>query len=173
MFKTPANHPVYVLTTRFNNATFTENAKWRERSQHPGCVYCSPVSMPKGVPAEAIVLMIEMNNEVNQIAGFGMLIHKRKTDRDRNLIYADRNYNRYVYKGDIRADREWLLAQNTSLIEKLENLIFKGKDHIKRGVGFTSIPKKKLPFFETESHGAQFQEIIHAMVAKNKKMQEK
>lgn len=168
MFKTPANHPVYVLTTRFNNATFTENAKWRERSEHPGCIYCSPVAMPKGVPADAIVLMIEMNNEQNKIAGFGMLVNKRKTDRERNLIYEDRNYNRYVYKGAIRADREWLLSANQSLIEKLEFLIFKGKDHIKRGVGFTSIPKKKMPFFETETNGYQFQEIIGKMIAENK-----
>ena len=165
MFKTPANHPVYVLTTRFNNATFAENAKWREKSQHPGCVYCSPIAMPKAVPPEAIILMIEMNNEPNQIAGFGMLINKRKIG---NLIYEDRNYNRYVYKGDIRADREWLLTQNATLIKKLETLIFTGKDHIKRGVGFTSIPKKKLPFFETEAHGEQFQEIIHKMIAENK-----
>jgi hypothetical protein len=164
MFKTPANHPVYVLTTRFNNTTFEENMKWRERSEHSGCVYCSPTAMPKAVPPEAIILMIEMNNEQNHIAGFGMLVNKRKTDRDRNLIYADRNYNRYVYKGDIRMDREWLLAENTSLIEKLEILIFKGKDHIKRGVGFTSIPKKKLPFFETDEHGEQFQEIIQKMI---------
>lgn len=170
MFKTPANHPVYVLTTRFNNATFAENAKWRERSQHPGCVYCSPVAMPKAVPADAIILMIEMNNEQNQIAGFGMLVNKRKTG---NLIYADRNYNRYVYTGDIRADRDWLLSANQHLIEKLEHLIFRGKDHIKRGVGFTSIPKKKQSFFETETHCAQFQEIIHAIIAENKKTQEK
>ena len=169
MFKTPANHTVQVLTTRFNNATFAENMKWRERSEHPGCVYCSPTAMPKGVPGDAIILMIEMNNEQNQIAGFGMLINKRKTDRESNLIYADRNYNRYVYRGDIRADREWLLEQNTSLIEKLEILIFKGKDHIKRGVGFTSIPKKKLPFFETDGYGAQFQDIIHKMIAEKKK----
>lgn len=170
MFKTPANHPVYVLTTRFNNATFVENAKWRERSGHPGCVYCSPTAMPKALPAEAIILMIEMNNEQNQIAGFGMLVNKRKTDR--NLIYEDRNYNRYVYKGDIRADREWLLTQNTSLIEKLEILIFKGKDHIKRGVGFTSIPKKKLQFFETDGYGEQFQEIISKMIAETKEKQQ-
>ena len=169
MFKTPANHPVYVLTTRFNNATFAENAKWRERSEHPGCVYCSPIAMPKAVPPDAIILMIEMNNEPNHITGFGMLINKRKIG---NLIYEDRNYNRYVYKGDIRADREWLLSQNESLIKKLENLIFTGKDHIKRGVGFTSIPKKKLPFFETEAHGEQFQEIIHKMVSENKEKQQ-
>lgn len=166
MFKTPANHTVYVLTSRFNNATLTENAKWRERNEHPGCVYCSPTAMPKGVPTEAIILMIEMNNELNKIAGFGMLINKRKTDRD--LIYADRNYNRYIFKGDIRANREWLLSQNTDLIEKLEILIFTGKDHIKRGVGFTSIPKKKLTFFEKDDYGAQFQEIIHKMIAENK-----
>jgi hypothetical protein len=128
--------------------------------------------MPKGVPADAIILMIEMNNEQNQIAGFGMLINKRNTDRDRNLIYEDRNYNRYVYKGELRADREWLLSTNQSLIEKLEILIFKGKDHIKRGVGFTSIPKKKLPFFETETHGEQFQEIIGKMIAENKEKQQ-
>ncbi len=117
--------------------------------------------------------MIEMNNEQNQIAGFGMLINKRKMERDRNIIYEDRNYNRYVYKGDIRADREWLLSTNQSLIEKLEILIFKGKDHIKRGVGFTSIPKKKLPFFETESHGQQLQDIIHKMIIVNKEKQAK
>jgi hypothetical protein len=164
MFKTPANHPVYVLTTRFNDATFEENTKWRERSEHPGCVYCSPKSMPKAVPADAIILMIEMNNQQNQIAGFGMLINKRKTDRERNLIYADRNYNRYVYRGDIRADRTWLLEHNSDLIEKLEILIFKGKDHIKRGVGFTSIPKKKMPFFEKDGYGEQFQQLIHRII---------
>ncbi len=166
MFKTPANHPIYVLTTRFNDATLSENEKWREASQHSGCVYCSPIPMPKAVPPEAVVLMIEMNNEQNKIAGFGMLLNKRKTDRERNLIYADRNYNRYVYKGKIRVDREWLLENNQDLIEKLEILIFKGKDHIKRGVGFTSIPKKKMPFFNSEcgGYGEQFQLLISRII---------
>lgn len=168
MFKTPANHPVYVLTTRFNNATFEENMKWREMSKHPGCVYCSPIAMPKAVPPEAIVLMIEMNNEQNRITGIGMFINKRKLDREHNLIYTDRNYNRYVFRGDIRVDREWLLTQNTSLIENLEILIFKGKDHIKRGVGFTSIPKKKMTFFEIDDRGKQFQEIIQKMIVEKK-----
>jgi hypothetical protein len=169
MFKTPANHPVYVLTTRFNNATFTENMKWREQRKHPGCIYCSPSTMPKAVPTDAIILMIEMNNEQNQIAGFGMLVNKRKIDGEYNRIYADRNYNRYVYHGTIRVGRDWLVLQNAPLIEKLEFLIFKGKDHIKRGIGFTSIPKKKLSFFEIENNGLQFQEIISKIVAENKK----
>ena len=160
MFKTPRGKPVRILTTRFNNATFQQNMAWRERMEYSGCVYCSPTPMPKLIGQDAIILMIEMNNDENKILGFGMFMNKRKIDK--NTIYEDRNYNRYVFKGEIRVDREWLMERNTELIEKLEVLIFKGKDHIKRGVGFTSIPKKKFTFFET--YGEQFQTIINDII---------
>jgi len=170
MFKTPKGSQLYLLTTRFNNDTYSENKRWRETNDFSGCLYCSSVKTPKHIPPTAYIIIIEMNNTNNNIEGIGILINKIR--KKKQIVHSDRNYNRYVYKGDIRADRVWLLSQNASLIEKLEILIFKGKDHIKRGVGFTSIPKKKLPFFETEAHGEQFQEIIHKMVAENKEKQQ-
>jgi len=171
MFKTPKGIQLYLLTTRFNSETYSENNRWRESNNFSGCIYCSSVKMPKHVPQNSGIIIIEMNNTNNQIEGIGILINKIKTEK--HIVHSDRNYNRYVYKGELRADREWLLSTNQSLIEKLEFLIFKGKDHIKRGMGFTSIPKKKLPFFETENNGHQFQEIIGKMIAENKEKQQK
>jgi hypothetical protein len=167
MFKTPKGANLYLLTTRFNVDTYSESKRWRETNNFSGSIYCSSVKIPKHVPQNAGIIIVEMNNTTNRIEGMGILINKVRNDK--YIVHTDRNYNRYTYTGDIRADREWLLEQNTSLIEKLEILIFKGKDHIKRGVGFTSIPKKKLPFFETDGYGAQFQDIIHKMIAENKK----
>jgi len=164
MFKTPKGTNLYLLTTRFNNDTYAENLRWRENQMFSGCVYCSSVKTPKHIPQNAGIIVIEMNNTTNNIEGIGILINKIKPDK--HVVHADRNYNRYVYKGKIRADRQWLLENNQDLIEKLEILIFKGKDHIKRGVGFTSIPKKKMPFFESEcgGYGEQFQQLISRII---------
>lgn len=159
-FKTKNGRPIHILTTRFNNETFEQNAMWRERMQHNGCIYCSPSQMPKAIPTEAVILMIEMNNQINQITGIGIFINKKK--HDKQIIYSDRNYNRYIFKGNIRVNRDWLMERNSTIIEKIETMIFKGKDHIKRGIGFTSIPKKKMVLFE--EYKQQFQSLIYNII---------
>ena len=54
------------------------------------------------------------------------------------------NYNRYTYKSRIRVDRDELTERELKFIEGLEELVFYGSTHIKRGQGITKVPDKLL-----------------------------
>ena len=55
-------------------------------------------------------------------------------------IYIDNNYNRYTYRGKERILRDTI--KKYMKIEELENDLFKGKGHLKRGQGITNVTKK-------------------------------
>ena len=59
----------YIATTRFTNYTYRENLEWRERFKWKGCVYGCNKKMPLTVPHLAVVYVIEMNNDTNEIMG--------------------------------------------------------------------------------------------------------
>lgn len=133
----------FVATTRFNNDTFRQNMHYREKHKIDGCVYGLPKEMPKSIPLMAKVFILEMNNEKSKIEGIGYLYNKPYT-KGRLNIYQDKNYNRYSYLGKHRVDRYQLNERQLHHLSLLENMVFRGKDHIKRGEGVTSIPQKKL-----------------------------
>jgi len=83
--------------------------------------------------------MIEMNNDLNQIMGIGMLKNYVHTDKYYK-IYSDGNYNRYTYKSLFRIDKNDFKKKDKMYIQILETLIFKGSYHIKRSHGITQLP---------------------------------
>ena len=87
----------YLLTSRFNNNTYRENEKYRERNREKkiGCIYCSPDPISQAIPLESIMYILEMNNDLNKIIGVGMVRNKPVLNRHR--VYDNGNYNRYVY----------------------------------------------------------------------------
>jgi len=133
-----------ILTvTRFNNNTWDENCRWREKNVFPGCIYNSPVHIKENLPLMITIYVIEMNNDQNKIMGIGKILNKVYTDRSYK-IYEERNYNRYTYKGKYRISRELIKEKEKEKEkEKLKNLekrLFKSKSHLKRGQGISQVP---------------------------------
>ena len=126
-----------IMVTRFNNLTWFENCRWRENNNYIGCIYNSPIYIKDNIELKKEIYVIEMNNESNQIIGFGKIINYVHADR-KYKIYEDNNYNRYTYKGNKRIDRENIIDKEN--LEKLELRLFKGKNHVKRGQGIQNIP---------------------------------
>jgi len=129
---------IHLLTTRFDNNTWQENCAYRERNGMRGCIYGSATRIKERIPLGDLVFIVEMNNSTNQIMGIGLcrnMIHLDKYYK----IYSSGTYNRYTYKSDYMLDR-YSPYLDSEFIETLEKICFKGKTHLKRGIGFTSIP---------------------------------
>lgn len=130
-------------STRYNTQTWNENIIFRERNDMSGCIYGSPKQLPAKIYPDTLLFVVEMNNSLNRIEGIGLIRNESKFDKY-YCIYETGNYNRYVFKGNYRVDREILLEKNALLVENLELILFKGKTHLKRGSGITLIPDKLL-----------------------------
>ena len=130
-----------IITTRFNNATWNENLLYRNKFSC--CVYGSPREITRKIPRDSPVYVIEMNNDLNQILGIG-LIKNRPFDRYMTSLYNQGNYTRFVYKSNIHVGRDFILDRNRKLVEILDFILFKGKTHLKRGYGFLSLSDKLL-----------------------------
>ena len=135
-----------ILTTRFNIDTWKENCLYREKEE-VGCIYGSPFILNNKIELNTLLFVVEMNNSLNRIEGIGLIKNNAFICDNKCSIYDMGNYNRYVYKGSIRIDRDTLIIYNRSLVEVLDYILFKGKSHLKRGTGFMKITEK---FFKKE-----------------------
>lgn len=89
-------------------------------------------------PINALIFVIEMNNDKNKIEGIGLIknmlvLHKRYK------IYENGDYNRYIYRGQYWLSREQL---GEEISEILDTVLFKGKSHMKRRTGITVLGDK-------------------------------
>lgn len=128
---------IKIMTTRFNNNTWEENCRWREKNNFQGCIYNTPVNIKDNIPLQISLFVIEMNNETNKIEGIGKITNYIHTDR-KYKVYSDSNYNRYTYRGKHRINRD--IIKDKEKLEKLEERLFKGKGHLKRGQGILNVP---------------------------------
>ena len=128
---------IKIMTTRFNNTTWDENCRWREKNNFNGCIYNSPVYIKEDIPLQISLFVIEMNNQTNRIEGIGKITNYVHTDK-KYKVYSDPNYNRYTYHGKLRINRN--MIKDKEKLEKLEERLFKGKGHIKRGQGILNVP---------------------------------
>jgi len=145
-FNIPEIHKLYFVSTRFNNYTWNENQTYlmeNNNNKYFKCIYGSPQPIAITILNDAWVFVCEMNNDVNQLMGIGLIKNRIYADKSYK-IYSLGNYNRYVYKGKYYINREELLRRNTDILQKLEQILFKGKGHSKRGIGFTTISNLKL-----------------------------
>lgn len=129
----------YLATTRFNNEYFIENERWRERNGWKGCVYGTPRKIKEDVVPNSYIFVIEMNNDENKIMGVGLI--KNTLSMPSKRIYSAGNYNRYTYKGKRRLNRHEAEGDYEKVLCILEELLFKGSRHMKRGQGITIIPE--------------------------------
>lgn len=143
-----------LVLTRFNNSTWNENVRWREENNYNGCIYNSPVRISPNIPLQKTLYVIEMNNDTNEILGFGKISNHIYRDKQYR-VYTDNNYNRYTYRGKKRIDPKdnnhytykgcrRIDINNIQSFDQKENLqdrLFKNKTHLKRGQGLTRVPQ--------------------------------
>jgi len=140
------SHDQYFFgTVRYNNNTYKELSEYKNQKKFTGCIYNVPREMPNSITKEAKVFMFEMNNDTNQIEGVGYLLNKIRYDKYYK-IHSDSNYNQCSYIGKYHITRDNIISNREykDIIELIEGIVFRGKDHIKRGQGVISIPSKKI-----------------------------
>jgi hypothetical protein len=79
----------------------------------------------------------------NKIEGIGLIKNKPETKKYYK-VHMDGNTNRYIYIGNYFIEREIIDDYNAPLVYALEEILFKGKTHSKRGAGLTRIPESVL-----------------------------
>ena len=129
----------FVVTTRFTNYTWNENLIFRNKNTQFGCIYGSPDILSKQIKNDSIVFVLEMNNDKNRIMGIGMV--RNHPIVGKYNIYSKGNYNRYIYSGKNRIDREEMTEIEENIMKAFDILCFKGYNHMKRGNGIKSFPK--------------------------------
>jgi hypothetical protein len=139
-----------ILTTRFDDYTWSENINFREKHSLSGCIYGSPQPISPKIIQDSLVFVIEMNNSTNQIEGIGAIKNTIRLDKYFR-VYETGNFNRYVFRGKHRISRDKLLKLNEPLVTILDYILFKEKTHLKRGSGFTQIPEKLLKHKKCEN----------------------
>jgi hypothetical protein len=133
-----------VVTGRYNNETWDATVRYRERKKLT-CIYAPACRLSSSILCNAPVFVIEMNNQLNIVMGIGLIKNKLVTDRVYK-VQADTNCNRYIYIGQHHLPRELLSEYSPFLVFVLDQILFKGKTHSKRGIGLTRIPEKVLKF---------------------------
>jgi hypothetical protein len=131
-----------VVTGRFNSETLISNYEYRKKRDF-NCIYCCPSKLSPKIQYNTLVFVIEMNNSTNMIEGIGLIKNKPETDRYYK-VHLDGNTNRYIYIGNYFINRKTIEDCNPHLVQILEQILFKGKTHSKRGSGLTIIPEKVL-----------------------------
>ena len=112
------------------------------------------------ISPEANILILEMNNDQpNQIMGIGLIKNHSYRQKQYAYIHSIRRYNRYTYKGDFRIDVDDMSDAEKQVVHKLEDMVFKGKGHLKRGQGIIMIPLNRLEQ-EKELYTAFFNRIM-------------
>ena len=131
-----------VVTGRFNTETLISNYEYRRRHNF-NCMYCCPSKLSPKIPHNTLVIVIEMNNSTNMIEGIGLIKNKPESNRYYK-VHLDGNTNRYTYIGKYFINRKMMEDYNPQLVYVLDQILFKGKTHSKRGSGLTIIPEKVL-----------------------------
>lgn len=131
----------YLASTRFNQSTWNENTKYRREYLHKGGIYGVSIKINEKYPLKSIMFVIEMNNEINNICGIGIIRNSLMLDK-KYRIYEENNYNRFIYGGDFWMSREEIQEYDPALVGVLENILFKGKGHLKRQSGISVISSK-------------------------------
>lgn len=129
---------VWVGVTRFNMTTWTQRERWRENAG--GVIYPTPCLITPKIPQDSWIAVLEMNNDINQIEGIGFI--RKNLWKMRVKVFEDQNYNRYSYRSEYYKPRETMTSQQLECIRLLEQQVFTGYTHLKRGYGITKMPYK-------------------------------
>jgi len=132
----------FLMITRFNNKTWGEMIEYKKTNNITGSIYGVPRRVAPTIPLKDRLYILEMNNDTNTIMGIGLVANFIKMNTH-HAIYSDQNFNRFSYQGKYRVDRNDLKRAEEEVIEKMEEVVFKGKGHLKRGQGIQKIPYER------------------------------
>jgi hypothetical protein len=130
----------HLACTRFNNQTYKENIDFRLKSGEK-VLYGPAFRIRNTYSAGSLLFVAEMNNETNKIEGIGLIKNLLVSDK-RYKIYENGDYNRYIYRGKYWLSRDQLNMLDTEIVETFDNILFKGKSHLKRMSGITILTEK-------------------------------
>lgn len=128
----------FILTSRFTNKTWSENIEYKNKKNHQGCLYSAPDPVSCQIKPDAIMFVLEMNNDENKIIGIGMI--RNKPTVNTHSVYEENIYNRYVFLGEHRIDRTKMNEKEEIVMKAFDTLCFKGNKHMKRGQGLKRFP---------------------------------
>lgn len=130
----------YLACTRFNDITYDENIKYRQKFNEI-VIYGATLKIREIYSPGSLMFIVEMNNQKNRIEGIGLIKNSLICDK-RHKIYDNDEYNRYIYRGNYWLSREQLLEKEPEIIETFDNILFKGKSHLKCRIGITVVTEK-------------------------------
>lgn len=133
---------MHLAVTRFDNETWRENKEYRSIKKLSGCVYGCPCPISDSFSLHATLVVFEMNNSSNSIEGIGLI--KNRPQDAYHKIYQNTSFNRYTYRGNHRIDRTNMKPNEEKLLKMIEKIVFKGKGHVKRGLGISAMPLEKI-----------------------------
>jgi len=130
----------YIACTRFNKLTYKENLDYRNKNKED-VIYGAALKIRNIYSAGSLIFVAEMNNETNKIEGIGLIKNSLVSDK-RHKIYENNEYNRYIYRGKYWLSRNQIENLDNEIIEILDNILFKGKSHLKFRTGITILTEK-------------------------------
>jgi hypothetical protein len=130
----------YIACTRFNNITYNENITYRNTHQEI-VIYGSTLKIREIYPLGCLIFIAEMNNDENRIEGIGLIQNLLVNDRTHH-IYDNTEYNRYIYRGKYWLNRTQINQFDPIILEIFDNILFKGKSHLKCRIGITIITER-------------------------------
>jgi hypothetical protein len=130
----------YIACTRFNKLTYKENLDYRINNKEE-VIYGAALKIRNIYSAGSLMFVAEMNNETNKIEGIGLIKNSLVSDK-RHKIYENNDYNRYIYRGNYWLSRNQIENLDNEIIEILDNILFKGKSHLKFRTGITILTEK-------------------------------
>ena len=138
----------YIACTRFNNNTYKENIAYRQKYKEE-IIYGSAFKIRDIYSPGCLIFVAEMNNETNKIEGIGLIRNSLVSDK-RHKIYENSDYNRFIYRGKYWINRLQLDNLDIEIGQILNNILFKGKSHLKFRTGITIITDKLFTHWDYE-----------------------
>jgi len=138
----------HIACTRFNNSTYKENIEYREKNKE-AVIYGSAFKIRELYSPGCLIFVAEMNNETNKIEGIGLIRNSLVSDK-RHKIYENSDYNRFIYRGKYWINRLQLDNLDIEIGQVLNNILFKGKSHLKFRTGITIITDKLFTHWDYE-----------------------
>jgi hypothetical protein len=138
----------YIGCTRFNKSTYKENIDYRKKNNED-VIYGTALKIRNIYSPGSLIFVAEMNNETNKVEGIGLIKNLLVSDK-RHKIYENNDYNRYIYRGKYWLSRTQLDSLDIEIGEILDNILFKGKSHLKFRTGLTIITDKLFTHWDYE-----------------------
>ena len=130
----------YLACISFNNITYNENICYRNKCNKK-VIYGSMLKIREIYPKESLIFIAEMNINENKIEGIGLIKNIIVYNRT-HKIHENNECNRYIYQGKYWLSRRQILDVDFEILNIFDDILFKGKSHLKNRIGIRIITDK-------------------------------